>query len=118
MHFYGYSVPSKVYKLYNLVSGKFIVSRDVKFNEAKKWAWDKNDAAGTQLVKDGPEVCEPVECVSPLSSKNNSSSIVTPSKYDHTPKKFRPLTKIYDTCSFALNMTEPTYFEEAAVNKE
>lgn len=40
--FVGYSVPSKAYKSYNLVSGQFFVSRYVKFNEAEKWVLGVN----------------------------------------------------------------------------
>ena len=35
--FVGYSSQSKAYRLYNPVSGKVIISRDVKFNEKENW---------------------------------------------------------------------------------
>ena len=37
--FVGYSSESKAYKLYNPVSGKLTISRDVVFNEAASWDW-------------------------------------------------------------------------------
>jgi len=35
----GYSTQSKAYKLYNPVSRKVIISRDVIFDEATSWDW-------------------------------------------------------------------------------
>ena len=35
--FVGYGPKSKTYKLYNPMSGKVIISRDVKFNEIRSW---------------------------------------------------------------------------------
>jgi len=40
--FVGYSPQSKAYKLYNPVSGKVIISRDVVFHETARWDWVKS----------------------------------------------------------------------------
>ena len=39
--FIGYCTQSKAYKLYNLVSEKILVRRDVIFNENVSWDWSK-----------------------------------------------------------------------------
>lgn len=38
--FVGYSETSKAYKLYNPITKKIIISKDVKFNEEE--SWDRN----------------------------------------------------------------------------
>lgn len=43
----GYSESSKAYKLYNLVTKKVVVSRDVIFDESKEW----NEPLG-EITKD------------------------------------------------------------------
>jgi hypothetical protein len=40
--FVGYSVTSKAYTVYNLVTNKVVVSRDVIFNENEAWTWSEN----------------------------------------------------------------------------
>ena len=42
--FVEYSSESKAYKLYNHVSGKLTISRDVVFNEAASWDWGEEQA--------------------------------------------------------------------------
>ena len=38
----GVSEESKAYRLYDPVSKRVVVSRDVKFEEDKSWDWDKS----------------------------------------------------------------------------
>lgn len=40
--FLGVSDQSKAYKLYNLITKKIIVSRDVIFEEENFWSWNNN----------------------------------------------------------------------------
>jgi hypothetical protein len=40
----GYNEKSKTYRLYNLVTKQFVVSRDVKFLEGKSWGDQENEA--------------------------------------------------------------------------
>lgn len=40
--FVGYSEQSKAYRFYNLITKKFVVSRDVKFFENKSWSDQEN----------------------------------------------------------------------------
>lgn len=43
--FIGYSDESKGYKLYNPLTGKVTISRDIVFHEEKEWGW--TDISGT-----------------------------------------------------------------------
>lgn len=38
--FIGYSEESKAYKLYNLVTNKVVLSRDVILSEEESWGWN------------------------------------------------------------------------------
>ena len=40
--FVGYSEQSKAYKLYNPITKRTIISRDVKFLEDAEWIWNEN----------------------------------------------------------------------------
>ena len=53
--FIGYNEESKAYKLYNLLTKKLVVSRDV-FNEAEAWSWSNEET-----IKEQPVVNEPDE---------------------------------------------------------
>ena len=44
--FLGYKEGSKAYRLYDPVGGKVLVSRDVVFDEAAAWKWDKAEEQG------------------------------------------------------------------------
>lgn len=46
--FMGHYPESKAYKLFNPITSKVIVSRDVIFHEKSRWAWESN--------KDGPMI--------------------------------------------------------------
>lgn len=41
--FLGVSDQSKAYKLYNPITKKIVISRDVVFDEEQFWTWDKNN---------------------------------------------------------------------------
>jgi len=45
MVFLGYEEGSKAYRLYDPVTGRVIVSRDVVFDEAAAWKWDEEEMA-------------------------------------------------------------------------
>ena len=48
--FIGYSEESKAYKLYNPLTKKLVVSRDVVFNEAEAWSWISEETIKEQPV--------------------------------------------------------------------
>jgi len=53
--FIRYSEESKVYKLYNPVTKKLVVSRDVVFNEAEAWSWSNEETIREQPVVNEPD---------------------------------------------------------------
>lgn len=104
-----------MYRLYNPVSGKIIISRDVMFNEAATWPWSINKDGKTILVLCDDEtptvdiepILEPSSPAhnnphSPKSQSSGSSSSGDASLSDSPPPKFRDLKDIYDSCQFAL----------------
>jgi hypothetical protein len=52
--FIGSSETSKAYKIYNPITNKDAVSRDVIFSENEAWTWSENEADKNVLVE-GPE---------------------------------------------------------------
>ncbi|RVW83084.1 Retrovirus-related Pol polyprotein from transposon TNT 1-94 [Vitis vinifera] len=100
--FIGYCSQSKGYKLYNLVSGKIIVSRNVVFDEKASWTWRIPPS--------------PTPSHSP-SSPNLSSSSSSQSSEETPPRKFRSLRDIYETTQ-VLFVADPTTFEEAVEKEE
>ena len=70
--FIGYSDTTKGYKLYNPVTEKVIISRDVQFFEDEAWDWNKKGDQKSITIEDEPlerEVEEP-----PSSSTDGTSS--------------------------------------------
>ncbi|RVW94747.1 Retrovirus-related Pol polyprotein from transposon TNT 1-94 [Vitis vinifera] len=94
--------PFKGYKLYNPVSGKIIVSRNVVFDEKASWTWRIP--------------ASPTPSNSP-SSPNLSSSSSSQSSEETPPRKFRSLRDIYETTQ-VLFVADPTTFEEAVEKEE
>lgn len=119
--FIGYSPQSKAYRLYNPISGKVIVSRNVVFNEEACWEWNK-EAKGAvvhvPLEFDDAQVATPVPAnFDSSSSSDRSSSGSSRSSSETPPRKFRSLRDIY-ACSFALLVSDPACFEEAELQGE
>lgn len=55
--FIGYNEESKAYKLYNPLTNKVVVSRDVIFNEEEAWRWNNEDTTrGKQLEMEEQDV--------------------------------------------------------------
>ncbi|EOY04542.1 Uncharacterized protein TCM_019778 [Theobroma cacao] len=120
--FVGYCSQSKAYKLYNPISGKITISRDVVFNENARWIWnEENKEQHIQVLEDNtastisssstPRSSNPSPPTSNESSSSSSSS-------ETPPRKFRSLQEIYDSCTFALLVSDLICFEKAAKRNE
>ena len=109
--FVGYSERSKAYKLYNHITKKLVISRDVKFNEEKAWNWSTNDPKGKsicvdmeeekQIQHDDEEVHTPP--YSPHSSSSSSSSSTSSPTNSSSPRKTKSLKEIYEDSIKHLN---------------
>ena len=127
--FVGYCSQSKGYKLYNPVSGKIIVSRNVVFDEKASWTWRVSEDGALVEISSESEVAQsedqqpsvqipasPTPSHSP-SSPNLSSSSSSQSSEETPPRKFRSLRDIYETTQ-VLFVADPTTFEEAVEKEE
>jgi hypothetical protein len=56
MYLPRYSAESKAYKLYNPLTKKLVVGRDVIFDEESVWSWSDEDKAKEQQVLEEPDV--------------------------------------------------------------
>ncbi|CAL8083743.1 unnamed protein product [Prunus armeniaca] len=125
--FLGYASCEKGYRLYNLVTGKVIISRDVVFNEDASWDWNAQQECSvsvplTEMVSEKEEEINDTTVMQAESSVANDvlledseeefAGIHTGAQdIDHTPLKYKSLTEIYERCSICI--IEPETFEEA-----
>ncbi|KAL4020424.1 hypothetical protein IC575_019200 [Cucumis melo] len=127
--FVGYDASSKGYKLYNPVTKKTIVSRDVVFDEEASWNW--NDE-----LEDYKFLCFPDEHDEPSDIASPPTSPITPQQSTSSssasssegPRGMRSLQDIYDeteelsqsfnnlTLFCLFGDSEPLNFEEASQN--
>ena len=141
--FIGYSEQSKAYRLYNPITKKFLVSRDVKFMEDKSWdEMENNTSHNPSLELDEHQaptkLDEHEESITRLprlqvqnessslshndsSSRSDSYSSHSDSDSEHNHKRMRSLCDIYDqddnVVQFAFFSSQPTCFDEAAKQK-
>ncbi|KAI5314779.1 hypothetical protein L3X38_043955 [Prunus dulcis] len=125
--FLGYGSCEKRYRLYNIETGKVIVSRDVIFSENECWDWNakKETSVNIQLteIREEEQGAEGSSCefeeqleVNEMPSLNTETidlERVTGSQdVDHTPLKYKSIAEIYEKCKMCI--IEPESFEEAA----
>ena len=112
--FVGYSERSKAYKLYNPITKKLMISRDVKFREEESWDWKEEKKNGEFVHVDldeetdipavqNEEVTTPP--TSPVSPSSNSISPSTSSS-ESPHLKTRRLSDIYRA---SMNFLEEDY---------
>jgi transposase InsO family protein len=71
--FVGYSEESKAYKLYNPLTNKVVVSRDVVFSEEESWNWSNKEADKENVVSDESE--EQPQIVTPSASPTSPQPV-------------------------------------------
>lgn len=136
----GYSTESKAYKLYNPATKRTIISRNVIIDEKASWDWTENKVihtptalADTQenLIENSSAEPTNVQLNSPPDSPirqvnareltEDSPQLASPQEEllsnEMPHRKVRSLKSIYESCSFALHVAEPTNYEEAMKNQ-
>ena len=124
--FLGYGSCEKGYRLYNIETGKVIVSRDVVFNEDACWDWNdqKEKTVNIQFIevseaKQGHEgsscdfetPCEVRDVPSSSTDISDQGRVTGPQDIDHTPLKYKSIAEIYEKCNMCI--VKPESFEEA-----
>lgn len=119
-------------RLFDPIGGKVIIGRDVVYSEDKSWNWNFDTPIVTKIVLHGV-ISSPTTSVAEsnydiandntledsapnehtiaelLNSQDNS---IIPSS-ETPPTKVRALRNVYESCSYELNVTDPTSYEEA-----
>jgi hypothetical protein len=128
--FVGYSKESKAYKLYNPLTNKVVVSRDVVFSEEESWNWSNKEADKENVVSDESEeqpqvVTSSASPTSPSSTQRSPTSGSSSSSDESgrgipTPIRMGSLRDVYERteeeetnlfCFYADH--EPLTFQEA-----
>ncbi|KAG8492723.1 hypothetical protein CXB51_010438 [Gossypium anomalum] len=98
--FVGYSRVKKGYRIFDPLTKKIIVSRDVKFNEEGYWKWDGTNASLLEEDQNSPDL-QPPEIEAEAEDD-----------YDDAPiRGTRTLADIYERC--AMTIVEPSCYAKA-----
>ena len=119
--FIGYSNETKGYRLYNPLTKKLTISRDVIFDEKAAWEWKESDIATPKFVRidDRLEVEVPTatyDRILPYDGSSEQSS--DSSNAQNISRRFRNLTDVYESCQLSCFVVEPVSFEEASKHIE
>lgn len=114
-----YCSESKAYKLYNPLTSKIIMSRDVVFHEESRWNWEEKHQ-GEHIIS----IEDSTDDMRRNSRSDNNDNVTLAGTTtlgegaqrmaqsdDSPPHKIRILTDIYNTCNFALCVTDLTEFD-------
>ncbi|KAJ4772132.1 polyprotein [Rhynchospora pubera] len=125
--FIGYCTQSKGYRLYNPNSKKFIVSRNVLFDENACWNWkEKTSECEVEFPTEDEEgeVQEEMQMQQQMSSNSDNTSTSTARLSDNVlvdpedeGRKFRSIHELYEATQI-LYVADPTTYEEASEKKE
>ncbi|CAL8087744.1 unnamed protein product [Prunus armeniaca] len=127
--FVGYATCEKGYRVFDPITRKLLLSRDVVFDEGATWNWKEATENSVIMVNEEVqprntqvEVFEtpagnrnsgfrPLDSISYGVSSKASSRLEDTQNFDHTPLKWRKLDDILAQCN--LCTMEPEKFEEA-----
>ncbi|GKV36358.1 hypothetical protein SLEP1_g44499 [Rubroshorea leprosula] len=131
--FVGYSCESKGYRLYNPITKKLIIRRDVVFDENSAWEW--NEGKIQHLSYEESESSEP-QAEETEVGQQSSPTLSSPTRSPQsapTPqprrmftrsmsgailRKEKPWEQVYDLDTYALLVAEPTCYDEAYGKQE
>lgn len=133
--FIGYCLNSKAYRWFNPIISTIIISRDLTFNEDAGWDWNcshKSESTPVVIYDDSPlDTCCPTEesglksgASSANQFKDGDATLVKSNNGENSDqdansgeeslvRKVRSLKYIYESCTFALNLSDPTTHAEA-----
>lgn len=119
--FIGYSSESKGYKLFDPLTGKLQVSREVVFYEEKIWNW--SNSIGPPLISstlnEALDQCNEDTAVRENQTFSQNHTVqqnsLSPAKAspENSNPRYRMIYEIYNSCSFAVEARDPNSFEEA-----
>ena len=115
--FIGYSDESKGYRLLNPTTNKLVISRDVVFDEASAWQWEKDQSQASSFFE---APASPPNSPQQNNLEQNSPNLAAESSLNNEspPRKIKSLREIYESCELALFSCEPQDFEEASRNED
>lgn len=95
---------------------KLVISVDESAVDLDKGS-SKRVGASSNETKESSESMEDDFCLNPCEAGDSSRQRVAPT--DGSPlRKTRSLTEVYNSCTFALNIADPSCYSEAVKNKE
>ncbi|KAI5323637.1 hypothetical protein L3X38_032709 [Prunus dulcis] len=127
--FVGYATCEKGYRVFDPVTRKLLLSRDVVFDEGATWNWKEMTENSVVMVnyEDYPRNSKAESFETPVGNQNSgfisrdsvsyeesikaSSRMENTQNFDHTPLKWRKLDDILAQCNMCI--MEPEKFEEA-----
>jgi hypothetical protein len=119
--FIGYCTQSKAYRLYNPLNDKVLIRRDVIFDE--KASWDRNEQQVQQEIPVPLGTSQDEEQEStPTPTPTNSSTDLESISLRRSTRISKPNPKytndFYASCHFALAVSDPQQYGEAAEKEE
>ena len=133
--FLGVSETSKAYKLYDPLTKKVVVSRNVIFDEKKTWTWEENITVNQQITVDLEEeqAKAPIQPHYELGESSSQAQQEDPVEEDHDHSQRNPRTRRrptwmidyemdYDSSDSAYSAffmdSDPIVYEEAVKEKK
>ncbi|CAL8989009.1 unnamed protein product, partial [Prunus brigantina] len=127
--FVGYATCEKGYRVFDPITRKLLLSRDVVFDEGATWNWKEVAENQVQVMnyEEQPRNSEATSFETPVGNQNHgfmsgergsqgesskiSSRVQDTQNFDHTPLKWRKLDDILAQCNLCI--MEPEKFDEA-----